>query len=179
MSNNSIDSEVFYVEKSSNDPSLPRPNSSIVLNSTEMSGNDTGETISISSIASLEPQIVKIDSDSNESTMSYRFGRQLPVIPPKVDDLKLPPNPFNNLATMAVVNLTENEYDESYCPQSPEPCDPLPISTATMNLSTIDGWETPYTTTDENNFYSEDEPRRVYCTSPPDETFHSRANPDE
>ena len=63
---NSSHSDVFYVEQSSNDPSLPRPNTPIVLNSTEMSGNDTQEMISISSIASPEPQIVPIDSDSNE-----------------------------------------------------------------------------------------------------------------
>ena len=41
MSTNSNDSDVFYVEQSSKDPSLPRPNTTIVLNSTDMSGNDT------------------------------------------------------------------------------------------------------------------------------------------
>ena len=46
MSTNSIDFGVFYVEQSSNDPSLPRPNTPIVLNSTDMSGNDTREMIS-------------------------------------------------------------------------------------------------------------------------------------
>ena len=42
-----------------------------------------------------------------------------------------------------------------------------------MNVSTIDGWETPHTTTDDNTFYSEDEQGRVYWTSPLDETFYS------
>ena len=42
---NSDDSDVFYVEQSSNDQSLPRPNTPIVLNCTEMSGNDTPEMI--------------------------------------------------------------------------------------------------------------------------------------
>ena len=37
----SIDFDVFYVEQSSTDENLPRPNVPIVLNSTEMSGNDT------------------------------------------------------------------------------------------------------------------------------------------
>ena len=46
MSINSIDSDLFYVEQSCNDPSLPRPNTLIVLNSTEMAGNDTREMIS-------------------------------------------------------------------------------------------------------------------------------------
>ena len=40
-----------------------------------------------------------------------------------------------------------------------------------MNLSTIEGWETPHKTTDDNTFYSDDEPRRNYflpsCPSPP------------
>ena len=103
MSTNSIDSGEFYVEQSSNDASLPRPNTPIVFNSRGMSGNDTRETISISSIASPEPQIVTIDSDSNEQTMPYEFGRQLPIIPPNLNDLNLPPNPINILATMALV----------------------------------------------------------------------------
>ena len=83
LSSNSIDSDVFYVEQSSNDRSLPRPNTSIVLNSTEMSGNDTREMPPKLSIASPEPQVVTIDSDSNEPTMPYVFGRQLPIIPPR------------------------------------------------------------------------------------------------
>ena len=78
ISINSIESDVFYVEQSSNDPILPRPNTPIVLNSTEMSGNDTRKMISISSIASPGQQIVTFDSDSNEPTMPYGFGRQLP-----------------------------------------------------------------------------------------------------
>ena len=46
-----------------------------------------------------------------------------------------------------------------------------------MKLSTIDGWETPHTTLNDITFYSEDEPRRVYWTSPLDETFHSEGEP--
>ena len=79
MSNISIDSDVFYVEQSSNDASLPRLNTPIVLNSTEVSGNDTRVMISISSIASREPQIVTIDSDSKEPTMPYGFGQPKPA----------------------------------------------------------------------------------------------------
>ena len=139
MSSNSIDSDVFYVEQSSNDPSLPRPNTAIVLNSTEVSGKDTREMISISSIASLEPQIVTIDSDSNEPTMPYGFARQFPIIPPSLNDLNLPPNPFNLLATMAVVNTTEDGYNENYSQQSTEHSEPSPISTPPFNVSTIDG----------------------------------------
>ena len=40
-----------------------------------------------------------------------------------------------------------------------------------LNLSTIEGWETPHTTTDDNAFFSECEPRRVYWDISLDETF--------
>ena len=96
----------------------PDQASPIVFNSTEMSGNDTREMISISSIASPEPHIETIDSDSNEPTMPYGFGRQLQFIPPNLNDLNLPPNPFNIQATMAVVNTAEDGYDDNYSPQS-------------------------------------------------------------
>ena len=42
-----------------------------------------------------------------------------------------------------------------------------------MNLSTIEGWETPHTTTDDNTFYSAGEPRRVYWDIYPKEAFDS------
>ena len=124
LSMNSIDSDVFYMEQSSNDRSLPRPNTPIFLTSTQMSSNDTREMISISSFASPEPHVLTIDSDSNEPTIPYGFGRQLPFIPPNLNDLNLPPNPFNKLATMAVVNTAKDSYDDNYSPQSPEPSEP-------------------------------------------------------
>ena len=133
--------------------------------------------ISMSSTASPEPEIVTIDSDSNEPTMPYGFGRQLSIIPPNLNDLNLPPNPFNILATMAVVNHTEDDNNNEYSPQSPKPSDPSPISTPPMNFSTFNSWETPHTTTDDNNFYSEDEPQRVCWTFPLDETFYSEGEP--
>ena len=77
---------------------------------------------------------------------------------------------------MAVVTQTQDDNDE-YSPQSPEPSDPSPISTPPMNVSTFNSWQTPHTTTDDNTFYSEDEPRRVYWTSPLDETFGSEDEP--
>ena len=69
LSLNSTNCDVFYVEQSSNDQSVPRPNTPIVLNSTEISGDDTREMIYISYIASPEPQILTMDDDSNEPTM--------------------------------------------------------------------------------------------------------------
>ena len=130
---NSTDSDGFYVEQSSNDQNVPRPNTPIVLNSTEISGDETREMISISSIASPEPQIVTIDDDSTEPTMPYGFGRQLPIVPPNLNHLNLPPNPFNILATMAIANNSEEANDNSYSPQSHDPSVPSPISTPPMS----------------------------------------------
>ena len=131
---------------------------------------------SISSIASPEPRILTIDEDSNEPTMPYGFGPQLPIVPPSLSDLNLPPNPFNIPNTMAVVTHTQDDNDE-YSPQSPEPSDPSPISTPPINVSIFNSWETPHATTDDNTFHSEDEPRRVHWTSPLDETFDSKGEP--
>ena len=165
LSLNSTDSDVFYVEQSSNDQSIPRPNTPIVLNSTEISGDDSREMISISSIASPEPKIVTIDDDSNEPTMPYGFGWQLPIIPPSLNDLNLPPNPFNILATMAIANNTEDANDNNYNPESPEPSELSPISTPPMNVSAFNSWETSYTTTNDDTIYSGDEPRRILFSS--------------
>ena len=129
-------SDLFHVEQSSNEPSPPRPNTSIFLNSTEMSGSNTGDKIKLSSIASSEPQI---HSDSNKPTMPYGFGRQLPSIPPGLIDLNLPPNLFIILATMAIANPTAEGPDKNYSPQSSEPLEPSPIITPQMNPSTIEG----------------------------------------
>ena len=176
LSLNSTNSDVFYVEESSDNQSIPRPNTPIVLNSTELSGDDTREMISISSIASPEAQIVTIDDDSNEPTMPYGFGQQLPIVPPSLNDLNLPPNPFNILNTMAIATETQDD-NEQYSPESPEPSLPSPISTPPVNMSAYTSCETTHTTTDDNTFYSEDEPRRVYWTSLLGETFESEDEP--
>ena len=144
-----------------------RNNTPASLNCTQLSGAIEPETITVSSVASPEPQFVTMDSDSNEPTFPYEFGFQHPVLPANLNDLNLPPNPFNVLATMAVI-----QQDQEDSPQPPEPSDPSPISTPPMNLSTIEGWETLHTTTDDNTFYlSENGPRRVYWDFSPDETF--------
>ena len=63
--------------------------------------------------------------------------------------------------------------DEEYSPQSTEPSDSSPISTDPMKMSTIEGWKTPHTTADDNTFYSEGEPRRVFWDVPPNKVFDS------
>ena len=167
--NSSTDSDVFYVEQSSPEKSPIRNNTPAILNSTQLSGAMEPESKTLSSVASPEPQIVTIDSDSNEPTFPYAFGFQHPIVSPSLNDLKLPPNPFNVLATKAVI-----QQDQEDSPQSLKPSDRSPISTPPMNLSTIDDWETTHTTTDDNTFYSsENEPRRVYWNFSADEPFES------
>ena len=175
-SNNSVasdDSDVFYVEQSSCEPSPQRHNSPIILNSTKISEHHMIRMPSISSIASPEPRIFTIDDNSNEPTLPYGFGWQLPIVPPSLNDLNLPPNPFNILATMAVVHPTPNTPDDNYSPQSPEPSEVSSISTPPMNVSAFNSWETSYTTTDKDTFYTSDEPRRVYWNLSSDDDLGS------
>ena len=153
----STESDVFYMERLSEEGSPVRGNTPAVLNSTQLSGAMARETNKISSVASPEPQVVTIESDSNEPTIPYGFGSQHPIEPPSLNDLNLPPNPFNVLAIKAVIRT-----NEEYSPQLPEPYIPSPIFTPPMKLSTVEGWETTHTTTQDNPFYSEDEPKRVY-----------------
>ena len=167
--NSSTDSDVFYVEQSSPERSPIRHNTPIILNSTQLSETMDPETITIPSVASPEPQLMTLDSDSNEPTFPYAFGAQHPIVPPSLNDLNLPPNPFNVLATMAVI-----QQDQEQSPQSPEPSDLSPISTPPMSVSTIDDGGTTHTNTDDNTFYSSDnDPRRVYWDLSADETFES------
>ena len=164
--NSSTDSDVFYMKHSSPESSPIRNNTPAILNSSQLSGAMEPEAITISSVASPEPHLVTIDSDSNEPLFPYAIGIEHPIVPPRLNDLNLPPNPFNVLATMAVI-----QQDQEDSPQSPKPSDPSPISTPPMNLSTIEGWETPHTTAEDKTFYSsENEPRRDFS---PDETFDS------
>ena len=120
--------------RSSEEDSPAGNNTPVVLNSLQLSGAMARQTTTISSVASLEPQIVTIVSDSNERTMPYGFGSQHPIVPPSLNELNLPPHPFNVLATMAVIRA-----DEEYSPQSAEPSIPSPISTPAKNVSTIEG----------------------------------------
>ena len=137
-SNISIDSadwDAFFLERLSNEPSPQRHNSPNILNSTEVSETCTIEMPTVCSVAPPEPQIVTLNDETNEPTMPYGFGRLLPIIPPRLNDLNLPPNPFNILAMMAIVN---HKHYNNYIPQSPEPSEPSPISTPPMNVSTFD-----------------------------------------
>ena len=137
ISIDSADSDVFFVEQFSNELSPQRHDSPIILNSTELSETHTKGMPSVSSIASPEPQIVTLNDYSNEPNMPYGFGRQLPTVPPSLNNLNLPRNPLNNLATMSVVN---QEHNDNYSQQSPGPSKPSPISKPPMNVSNFDSW---------------------------------------
>ena len=107
--NSSTDSDVFYVEHSLPEKSPIRNNTPAILNSTQLSGAMEPEVITISSVASPEPQSVTIDSDSNEPTFSNAFGTQHPIVPPSLNDFNLPANHFNVLATMAVIQQEQED----------------------------------------------------------------------
>ena len=169
LNSSSTESDVFYVEQTSTEGSPIRNNTPVILNSTETSGVMEREVISISTVPSPEPRIVTLDSDSNDPTIPHGFGNQQPIVPPSLNDLNLPPNPFNVMETMAVI-----QGNDPFSPQSPEPSIPSPISTPPMNVSTIGGWETTHTETDDNTFYSsQNEPRRVYWDISLSDTFDS------
>ena len=166
ISLDSTDTDVFYVEQISNEPSPRRNNSPDTLNSTEQPEHHAARMPSISTIASPQPYFFTINDDSNEPTVAYGFGRQLPIVPPSLNDLNLPPNPFNILAIMAIANNTEDANDNNYSPQSPELSELSPISTPPMNVRAFNSWETSYTTTNDDTFYSSDEPTRMYFLPP-------------
>ena len=69
--------------------------------------------------------------------------------------------------------MAVTQVDDEYSPQSPEPSMPSPISTPPMNVSTIEEWYTTHTTTDNDTFYTDDEPRRVYWDISSSDTFDS------
>ena len=72
---------------------------------------------------------------------------QHPFVPASLNDLNLPINPFNWLNTMVVI-----QPDKQNRPKSPEALNPSPISTPPTDLSIIEGWKTPRTTTEDATF---------------------------
>ena len=168
---NLTDSDMFYVEQSSKGLSQQNKNTPEILNSTELSGAPEIEHITLSSVASLEAQLITIHSDSNEPTTLYGYGKQDPIVLSSLNNLNLLANPFNILATTEVVHPTAATHDDNYSPQSTDQSEPSSISRPSMNRSTIERWETPHTTTDENTLYSDEEPSGIYLlpssSSPP------------
>ena len=165
------------VAQISNEPSPQRNNSPNISNSTELSALHTREMHTLYSVTSLEPDIFPRDDISKDQTFLYGLRAQQHFVPPSLNDLNLPPNSFNLLASMAAVQQNLTQHVDNYSRQSPEPPEPSPISTPLLNLSLIDGWQTLHTTTYDNTLCSEDEPRRIHWNSPLDETFQSEGEP--
>ena len=171
---NSTDSDVFYVEQLSDQPSPRRNNTPDILNSTARTNHQAMRMLSVSTIASPQPHFVTIDDDSNQITIPYGFGQQHPIVPPSLNDLNLPPNPFNILATMAIANNTGDD-NNAYSPESPDPSLSSSISSPPMSVSAFHSFETTHSTTDDNTFYysSDNDPRRIYWETSLNETFES------
>ena len=169
LDSSSTESDVFYVQQSSLEGSPVRNNTPCdsQLDGDIRSYGKRSHHIFLWRLSGT--LIVTLDSDSNDPTVPYGFGSQQPIVPPSLDELNPPPNPFNMLATMAVIRA-----DDAYSPQSPEPSIPSPNSTPPMNVSTIEGWgDTTHITTDNATFYTDDEPRRVYWDISSSNTFDS------
>ena len=112
----SMDSEVFYVESSSEVGSPSRNSTPVVFNSSQLPGVIARQAITISSVTSPEPLFVTIESESGESTIPYRFGNQHPILLAGFNDLNLPPNPFNSFVTVAVIQANTTQKDENTTP---------------------------------------------------------------
>ena len=104
------DSILFSLSLFKNTPS--RQNTLIVVNSTGLYGNHIRHVITVSPVTSPMANIVTIESDTNEPTIPQFLARQSPIILPNLNSLNLPPNPFNVLATMAVMKPATSRYVE-------------------------------------------------------------------
>ena len=102
----SIDFDVFHVEKSSAWQSPLRNK----LYSTELSGAPARETIIISTVASPEPQTVTSESNSNNPTVFFGYGRQYPILPLNLNDR-------NTLETMTVTPQRVEQQNDRERPQ--------------------------------------------------------------
>ena len=107
ISLDSLDSDVFHVEQYSGEQSPPRNNTPDILKLTELSGVLAREVFTISTVASSEPQIVTIESVSNEPTLPYGYGIQQSIIPQNFNDLNIPMIPFNVITLVFPAPKTE------------------------------------------------------------------------
>ena len=141
ISSISIVSDVSFVEQLSSEPSPQRNNSTNILYSTELSATHTREVPTRSSVTSPKSDFVTPDDNSIDPTFPNGFGAQQLFTPPSLNDLNLSPSPLHILAAFTVVQHYLTHHDDKHSPQSPEPSEPSPISTPSMNLSTNDSWK--------------------------------------
>ena len=139
-----LDSDVFYVERSPEEESSSQNNTPVVLNSTQLSGGLARKVIRISSVASLQPQIVPIKLDFNELTIPYGYGKQVPIIPPSLKDLTLPLNPLNAMTPISPAPITEaqlHHVEIAPCTLQKEVIIVTDISMPSMLVSSIRPWK--------------------------------------
>ena len=136
----STDSDVFDVERSSGEYSPSRNNTPDILNSTELSGAPAKEVITMSSVNSLETQIVTTESDSNGPTRPIGYARQQSIIPPSVKNLYLPINPFKVMTPISPAPITKGQThhpESNDMPIQEDVFDVSDISTPSMLLSSV------------------------------------------
>ena len=140
------ESDVFYGERSSEENSPTRINTPAVLNSTQLTRAMERKTVTISSVASPELNCHdRIQFSWTHNSIQVWQPTSNCATQPQWPQLATQTS--NVLATMTVI-----QPDEQYSTQSPEPSNPSPISKTPLNLSTIECWETPYTTRDDATF---------------------------
>ena len=160
----STDSDDFYVESLLVLYNPPRNNIPDIINSTDFSEAHAKEVRTISSVASPEPQIVTIESDSKEPSTTYGYKRQEATIPPSLNDLNQSMKPFNIVTTVSPASTTEaqqcpTQYVDS--PINPKIFDISDISTPPVDISTVDDWQT----SSNIDTFKLDEPRRLHIDS--------------
>ena len=136
----STDSDVFDVERSLGEYSPPRNNTPDILNSSELSGAAAKEVLTISSVNSLETQIVTIDSDSNGPTMPIGYAMQQSSIPPSVKNINLPINPFKVMTPIPPAPTTKGQThppETNDIPKQEDVFDVSDISTPSMLVSSV------------------------------------------
>ena len=104
----------------------------------ELSEAPAREIITISPLASQEPQTVTITSNSNDPTNHYGYRRRNPIFLFSLNNLNLPPNTSNNLATIAVVPLREEQHKDGECFQLPVISEISSTSMPSTTISTVD-----------------------------------------
>ena len=107
ISPDSTNSDMFYVERLSGEQSITNKNTPDILNWTELFRALAREVVTISTIASAEPHIVTTESNSNEHTRPYGYGRQQTFTIPSLNDLNLPVNTFNVLMPVSLPSWTD------------------------------------------------------------------------
>ena len=106
----STDSDEFFVEQFSGKQSPPKNTTSRILNSTDITGPRPKENITHLSVASPEPQIIRIESDSKKPTFLFGYEKLEPITPLKFNDLTLMINLSNIMATVEIVRTTEDQW---------------------------------------------------------------------